>query len=299
MSDNKFKVPAKAFWLQFLAARGVTNWIPDKLFIQLSYQFNMGKSLNLEHPQTYNEKLQWLKLYDRKPEYTKMVDKYAVRTYVSKRIGDEYLIPLLGVWNQPDEINYDKLPNQFVLKCNHDSGGVLICKDKSELDINAATKFLRKCLSRNFYYRAREWPYKNIKRKIIAEKYMVDESGYELKDYKFFCFNGKCRAVFIATDRGADTRFDFFDPEFHHLPIKCGHDNAEKEIKKPASWELMIKLAEKLSEGIPQVRVDLYDVFGQVYFGELTFFHFGGKKPFYPEKWDYVFGSWIDLPDKG
>ena len=298
MPNEKFNVPARAFWLQFCAARGLTNWMSDEMFIKLSYRYNMGKKLNLDNPQTYTEKLQWLKLYDRNPAYTDMVDKYAVRKFISERVGEEYLIPILGVWDQPEEIDYTNLPSQFVLKCNHDSGGIVICKDKSQLDIDATTKFLRKCLRRNFYYRAREWPYKNIKRKIIAEKYMVDESGYELKDYKFFCFDGKCKAAFIASDRGDDTRFDFFDTNFNHLPIKNGHENAKKEIKKPASWDLMIEISEKLSVGIPQVRVDLYDVLGHIYFGEMTFFHFGGKKPFQPEEWDYTFGQYINLPKR-
>lgn len=296
MSNNNFKVPKRAFWLQFCAARGLTNWMSDKMFIKLSYKYNMGKKLNLENPQTYNEKLQWLKLYDRNPKYTDMVDKYKVREYVSERIGEEHLIPLLGVWDDPKDIDFSKLPDQFVLKCNHDSGGIVICKDKSQLDIPGSVKFLQKQLRRNFFYRAREWPYKNIVRKVIAEQYMVDESGYELKDYKFFCFDGVCKFAFIATDRGIDTRFDFFDKDFNHIPVKNGHENADKPLLKPATWEKMIQLAEKLSQGIPQVRVDLYDVFGQIYFGEMTFFHYGGKKPFKPEEWDYKFGEYIKLP---
>lgn len=298
MTDDNFKIPIKAFWLQFCAARGFTNWMPDKMFIKLSYRFNMGKKLNLNNPKTYNEKLQWLKLYDRNPAYTNMVDKYKVRDYVANKIGEEYLIPLLGVWDDPQDIDFSELPDQFVLKCNHDSGGVVICKDKSQLDRSKSIKFLKKCLKRNFYYRAREWPYKDIITKVIAEKYLVDESGYQLKDYKFFCFDGKCKFSFIATDRENDTRFDFFDINFNHIPVKNGHDNSDKPIEKPKTWEKMILLAEKLSYGIPQVRVDLYDVFGHIYFGEMTFFHFGGKKPFNPEIWDYKFGTYIKLPNK-
>ena len=298
MSDENFKVPRKAFFFFFLAARGLLNWMSDETFIKLSYKYNTGKTLDLNNVQTYNEKLQWLKLYDRNPLYTDLVDKYKVRKYVSDIIGEEHLIPLLGVWDNPSEIDFDALPDQFVLKCNHDSGGIVICKNKSELDIQKAIAFLKKQLKRNFFYRAREWPYKNIERKIIAEKYMVDESGYELKDYKFFCFDGVCKFAFIATDRGVDTRFDFFDRDFNHIPVKNGHENSDKEIKRPIAWEEMIHLAEMLSRGIPQVRVDLYDIFGHVYFGEMTFFHFGGKKPFQPEEWDYKFGSYIKLPNR-
>lgn len=286
------------FLVEGMAAHKLLIWLPDKVYLKLIYRVNMRKPLNLKNPQTYNEKLQWLKLYNRRPEYTNLVDKYAVRDYVSKKIGTDYLIPLLGVWENVDKINFESLPEQFVLKCNHDSGGLIICKDKSSLDVQNAEKFLKKKLKRNYYWMSREWPYKNIKRKIIAEKYMVDESGYELKDYKFFCFDGECKAIFIASNRGVDTRFDFFDREFNHLPFKNGHENADQPLKKPKILDEMIIIAEKLSVGIPQVRVDLYDVLGKIYFGEMTFFHWGGKKPFEPEEWDYTFGSWIKLPNK-
>jgi hypothetical protein len=298
MEKDKYKVPICAYYLQRFAAHGLVKWMPDKMYIKLIYQFSMKKKLNLKNPLTYTEKLQWIKLFDRREEYTNMVDKYEVRHFVSQAIGEEYLIPLLGVWDKPEDIDFSKLPNQFVLKCNHDSGGIVICKDKSKLDYQKTVAFLNKRLKRNFFWMAREWPYKNVKKKVIAEKYMVDERENELKDYKFFCFNGVCRAAYIATDRGIDTRFDFFDRDFNHLPIINGHDNADKPILKPDSWELMIELAEKLSVGIPQVRVDLYDVLGHVYFGEMTLFHWGGKKPFEPEEWDYTFGSWIELPTR-
>lgn len=298
MSSNEFRVPLRAFILQYLGTKGLLKWMSDKTYLKYLYKYSMGKNLNLNCPRTYTEKLQWIKLYDRRPEYTMMVDKYAVRSYVEEKIGKEYLIPLLGVWDNPDKIDFSLLPNQFVLKCNHDSGGVIICKSKNEFNENKAKNFLKSRLKESFFWAAREWPYKNIQRKIIAEKYMVDESGYELKDFKFFCFNGKCKAIFIATDRGIDTRFDFFDTEFNHLPIKNGHPNAEKPIRKPLAWKEMIVIAEKLSEGIPQVRVDLYCIDGHPYFGEMTLFHYGGKKPFVPDEWDYIFGSWIQLPNK-
>mgnify|MGYP000896560242 CR=1 FL=1 len=299
MKQADYKTPFLAFLLQWLAAHDLLKWMSDKMYIKLIYRFSMGEKLNLENPQTFNEKLQWLKLYDRNPLYTDLVDKYRVREFVKDRTGGgQHLIPLLGVWDKVEDIDFEKLPSQFVLKCNHDSGGWIICKDKKKLDISKARTFLKKRLARNFFWNAREWPYKNVRKKIIAEQYMVDESGTELKDYKFFCFNGKCKAIFIATDRGVDTRFDFFDESFNHLPFTNGHPNADKQIQRPATLSEMICIAELLSAGIPQVRVDLYDVFGHIYFGEMTFFHWGGKKPFKPKEWDWKFGQWIELPSK-
>lgn len=226
----------------------------------------------------------------------KLVDKYEVRKFIEERIGREHLIPCLGVWNHFDEIDFDKLPNQFVLKCTHDSGGLIICKDKSTLDLKQARKKIEHCLKRNYFLNHREWPYKDVKPRIIAEEYTVDESGYELKDYKIFCFDGKPKAMFIATDRGTDTKFDFFDTEFHHLPFTNGHPNADKEIKKPTNFDEMLRIAGILSKGMPEVRVDLYNVNGKILFGEMTFFHWSGLMPFEPEEWDYKFGSWIELP---
>ena len=258
----------------------------------------MGKWLNFKNPQTYNEKLQWLKLYNRKPEYTRMVDKYEAKKYVAEIIGEEHIIPTLGVWDSVDEIDFNTLPQQFVLKCTHDSGGIVICKDKSLLDIDAAKRKLRKGLKHNYYYQNREWPYKDVKPRIIAEQYMEDESGYELKDYKWFCFDGVPKALFIATDRGAaneETKFDFFDADFNHLPFTNGHPNATRTIAKPKGFEKMKKLAAILSKGHPHLRVDFYDINGHIYFGELTFYHWSGMVKFEPEEWDYTFGSWIDL----
>ena len=284
----------------YLARRNFFNWMPDKLYLKICYKCKIGKKLNLNNPQTYNEKLQWLKLYDRKPEYTKMVDKYSVKEYVASIIGEEYIIPTIGVWNKVEDIDFDKLPTQFVLKCTHDSGGLVICNDKSKLDIDNAKRTLNYFLNRNFYHLHREWPYKNIKPQIIAEEYIVDESGYELKDYKFFCFDGKVKAMFIATDRNAETEtcFDFFDRDFNHLPVLNGHPNANKAIQKPLNYEKMIELAEKLSQNIPHTRIDFYNINGKIYFGEITFFHWSGFKKFEPEKYDKIFGDWITLPKK-
>ena len=271
----------------------------DEKYIKKIFKLRVGMELNLDNPRTFNEKIQWLKLYDRKPEYTQMVDKYAVKEYVANIIGEEYIIPTLGVWDNVEDIDFDKLPNQFVLKCTHDSGGIVICSDKTKLNLKAAKAKLMRGLKKNFYAQSREWPYKNVEPRIIAEEYIVDESGYELKDYKWFCFDGEPKALFIATDRGVEgeeTKFDFFDSEFNHLPFTNGHPNATRAIRKPAGFEQMKHLAAQLSKGHPHLRVDFYDINGKIYFGELTFYHWSGMQPFKPEEWDYTLGSWIKLP---
>ena len=272
----------------------------DITYLKLLFPLRTGYKLNLDNPQTYNEKLQWLKLYNRNPEYSKMVDKYEAKLFVENIIGEEYIIPTLGVYDSVDDIDFDSLPDQFVLKCTSDSGGISICRDKSHYDFASAKKKLDRSLKRNYYYQNREWPYKNVKPRIIAEQYMEDESG-ELRDYKIFCFDGVPRAMFIASDRfdkKEETKFDFFDMDFNHLPFTNGHPNATKKIEKPRGFEEMKQLAAKLSQGIPHVRVDFYDIKGKIYFGEMTFFHWSGMKSFVPVDWDYTFGSWIKLPNK-
>lgn len=279
---------------------GAFNGWSDEKFLKKAFKIKMGCDLNLDNPKTYNEKLQWLKIHDRNPKYTEYVDKYRVRDIVARTIGDEYLIPLLGVWDTPYDINYDDLPDQFVLKCNHDSGSVVICRDKDSLNKDAVNSKLSKCLKQNLYYWCREWPYKDVKPCIIAEKYMEDEITLELRDYKFFCFDGRVRALFIAKDRqveGEDTKFDFFDEKYNHLDLTNGHPNAEHIPEKPMNFELMKELAENLSAGMPHVRVDFYECDGKVYFGEMTFSHWSGMVPFKPERWDEIFGDWIKLPN--
>lgn len=282
-----------------LGSRGMLNCLPDKVYLKMAYKEAMGKSLDLENPKTFNEKLQWLKLYDRKPIYTSMVDKYEAKKFASDIIGEEYIIPTLGVWDRFDDIDFSSLPDQFVLKCTHDSGGLVICRDKKNFDVENARGIINKSLKREYYWVGREWPYKNVKPRIIAETYMEDKTTHDLPDYKFFAFNGEVKALFIATERNAkdrETKFDFYDSEFRHLPFTNGHPNAEKEPKKPKCFEEMKHLAEKLSENIPQLRVDFYEVDQKVYFGELTFSHWSGFVPFEPEEWDYTFGKWISLP---
>jgi len=288
----EFKKKIYYFW------RKCAPYINDELYIKVAFRLNVGYWPNLSNPQTYNEKIQWLKLHDKHAEYTQMVDKIEAKSYVSSIIGKEYIIPTIGIWNSVDEINWDSLPNRFVIKATNDSGGVVVCKDKSHLDINEAMKKLSKLGGRDYTIVSKEYPYKNVPHRFIAEEYLEDESGYELKDYKIFCFNGEARFLFVATGRQQnDTRFDFFDTDFNHLPVINGHPNADEQPIKPKNFEKMIEVARKLSQGIPHVRVDLYNVNGKIYFGEMTFFHWSGFAPFEPEVWDYKFGDYLKLPN--
>ena len=288
------------FRFHWLANKGLRGKMPAKEFLKKEYYYFMGKELNLYNPKMYTEKLQWLKLYDHRPEYTTMVDKYAVKQYVAKKIGEQYVIPLLGVWNNVDEIDFDSLPNSFVLKTTHDSGGIVICKEKKLLCISDAKKKLNYFMKRNYYDYNREWPYKNVPHKIIAEKYMEDSLTQELRDYKFFTFGGIPKVVYIAQGRskGESTVADFYDMNFNHLPFTIDHEMANIPPEKPKNFELMKQLATKLSEGTPQLRVDFYEVDNKVYFGELTFFHCSGFASFNPLEWDEIFGDWLILPEK-
>lgn len=269
----------------------------DKTFIKWEYFSGMGKFPDLEKPKTFNEKLQWLKLNDIHSEYVQMVDKYEAKEYVRGIIGDEHIIPTLGVWDSWEEINFSKLPNKFVLKTTHDSGGVAVCKDKSEKTLREAKKIICKSMKHNYFYEHREYPYKDIKPRIIAEQFMVDESGTELKDYKFFCFDGDPKMLLIVSGRGNDQRQDFYDMDFNLLPVqRKEHPNSGINRVVSRGFYEMKLIAEKLSAGIPHVRVDLYDINGKIYFGELTFFSGSGNIPFEPDEWDYKIGEWLQLP---
>ena len=271
--------------------------IPDRAYIQMYYFAHFKKFCNLKNPKTYNEKLNWLKLHDKNPIYTRIVDKFEAKEYVKDIIGDQYIIPTLGVWDNFDDIDFDELPQQFVLKCTHDSEGLVIVKDKDKLDKEMAKNKIESALKQNFFYIGREWPYKNVKPRIIAEKYMEDHIDGELRDYKFFCFDGEPKAMFVASDRASDNvKFDYFDLNFNHLDIKQKYPHAEQPLRKPVTFEKMIELSKVLSKGFPHVRVDFYEVDGQLYFGELTFYHFSGFMPFEPNKWDKISGDWIKLP---
>lgn len=275
-----------------------SKYLTDEQFLRYRFRIVMGKRLDLKNPTSYNEKLQWFKLYDRNPLYTKLVDKVAVKDYVASIIGNEYIIPTLKVYKSPEEVRIEDLPERFVLKTNHDgdSLGVFVCKDKKNFDFNKAISILSKNLQHNYYYTGREWPYKNVNPVIFAEEYKEDEFG-ELRDYKFFCFNGVVKALFVATDRSVGhVKFDYFDRDFNHLDFTQSHPMSNVTLKKPDNFEKMIELAERLSKGLPHVRIDLYNCNGKIYFGEMTFYHYGGMIKFHPEEWDYKFGSWLQLP---
>jgi len=290
----------KDFRLCYLSNIGLADLISGEKYLKVRYAAETGRMLDLENPVTYTEKLQWLKLYDHRPEYTQMVDKYAVKQYVADIIGSEFIIPTIGVWECFEEIDFESLPNQFVLKATHDSGGLIICKNKTSLNTDDIKKKFHNVLKRNYYNGTREWPYKHVRPRIIAEPYMEDSTFKELRDYKFFTFGGVPKVLYIAQGRGrnGETVADFFDMGFNHLPFTIDHDMAPTPPEKPVNFELMKALAAKLSEGTPQLRVDFYEVDGRVYFGEMTFFHCSGWETFHPEEWDRVFGDWVTLPPK-
>lgn len=277
------------------------GWCPDEPYLKLLYRLMMGKRLNLGNPQTFSEKLQWLKLHDHKPEYTTMVDKYAVKDYVADIIGKEYIIPTLGVWDRVEDIEWEKLPNQFVLKCTHDSGGLVICKDKSVLDKTAAVKKLKAGLKRDYYKVFREWPYKNVPKRIIAEQYLEpDPDVIDLRDYKFFCFNGQVKFFKIDFNRHIEHHANYFDVYGKLLPfgeVICP-PQPEKQLDIPSNLSQMIKLAELIAIEHCFLRVDFYNNKGQILFGETTFYPSSGLGKFQPEEWDNKIGKWLKLPKK-
>lgn len=281
------------------SAFGIYNKLPDEEYLKLRYKAVFKKPLDLEKPQTFNEKLQWLKLHDRKPEYTIYVDKYKVREYIAKTIGKEYLIPLLGVWDTPDEIDFDRLPNQFVLKCNHNSGlGMCICKDKNHLNIAKVKKDLWRGLKQDYYLTGREWPYKNVPRKIIAEKYMSDGTNQPLTDYKFFCFGGNVDCVMVCLDRQSGTpKFYFFNKDWQLLRYNVRGKGASDDftLPKPDCLGEMFRIAGRLSQDKLFSRIDLYNCNGRVYFGEITFFPESGFDKNLLQEADEYWGNMINL----
>lgn len=277
------------------AAWGRLNWMPDKWYLSLMFRSRMGYWMDWEHPKTFNEKLQWLKIHDRNPLYTKLVDKYEVRKHIADRIGEKYLIPLLGIWDAPEKIDFEKLPNQFVLKCTHDSASIVLCKDKRSFDFNSAKKKLSQKLSKNYYYAAREWPYKNVKPRIIAEKYIEDENN-ELKDYKFFCFNGEIKYIQVDYDRFTEHHRNIYDINWRQQPFSIQYPPKENhKIPAPINFSRMISIAQTLSQGMSHVRIDLYNLSGRIFFGEFTFFHGAGFETFLPAKWNLEFGSLLNI----
>lgn len=288
--------------IKYICYHGWLNWIPDRQYLEILFSASLGQKLNLSDPKSYNEKLQWIKLNDRKKEYSAMVDKVAVRSFIKSRIGAEYLIPSIGIWSSPDEIDFDSLPNQFVLKCNHNSGkGMCICKDKSKLDISAARRKLKEGLKERYYLVGREWPYKNVKPKILGEQYMVDESGVELKDYKVMCFEGEPKLIELHMGRFTNHQTqDFYDIKWNKTDISQGNEESygmsNIQVERPDCLDEMLELSRKLATGIHHLRVDWYVINGKLYFGELTFFDGSGFVPYDNPDNDLLLGSWIKLP---
>lgn len=277
-------------------------WIKnDKLYLSLRYYFLFWKKLNWNNPLSFSEKIQWLKLYNRKPEYTIMVDKVKVKKWVAEKIGEEYIIPTLGVWDNADDIDFKMLPNRFVIKCNHNSGlGMCICKDKSTLDISSVREGLRRGLCEDYYLKGREWPYKNVSRKIIAEQFMEDaKHPGDLIDYKFFCFDGEPKFCQVIRDRTINETIDIYDTNWNLLPfvgLNPQIKNSKILLEKPIQLEKMLDICRILSKELSFCRVDLYVINGSVYFGEITFSPLSGFGQFTPIEWNEIIGSWITLP---
>ena len=264
--SNPYRVP------YFILKKIAPLFKDDEKYLKWYYFWNMHKFPDLKHPKSFNEKLTWLKLHDKHPEYSRLVDKYEVKQYIADKIGAQYVIPTLGVWDKAEDIDFDKLPDKFVLKVTSDSGGLIICNDKSKLNRKEAVRTMKRAQKRHFFAENREYPYRGVKPRIIAEQYMEAEPGKSLNDYKFFCFDGDVKMMFVATDRPVDTRIDFFDPDFNHLPFRRKYPWADKPLKKPEGFEEMKAVARKLAQGMRHVRVDLYDVGGGSISGNLPSF---------------------------
>ena len=293
MKKNIFK----KIWNYFIDI-GILRFINDKKYLTILYKKKSHRRLNLDNPKRFTEKLQWLKLNYRKDIFSTMVDKYKVKEYISNTIGKEYTIPTLGVYDKFSEIDFNKLPNQFVIKCSHDSGSVVVVRNKEDINYKKLKTYFNLVMKRNFYYRFREWPYKSVKPRILIEKFMVDDNSDALTDYKFFCFNGVPKVMYISKDNSSDARTDFFDMEFNHLDLRFKDPNADVMPEKPKQFETMKQIAKKLSKDMPFVRVDFYVINEKIYFGEMTFYHLGGFFDFHPDEWDYKFGEWLKLPEK-
>ena len=282
--------------------RRYPNLISDKMCLKAQFYLRFGYVLNLENPRTFNEKLQWLKLYNRRIEYTKMVDKYEAKKYAASIIGEKYIIPTIGVWERAEDIEWDAMPDKFVMKCTHDSGCVVICRDRSVFNKEEATNTLQQGLKRNYYLLWREWPYKGVPHRIIAEKYLEpDNQTNDLSDYKFSCFDGKVTDVMVCYGRSSgNTEFYFFDRDWNLLPLNLRGKNAPKgfTLPKPTCIDEMFEIASKLSKGLPYARVDLYAVNGHPYFGEITFFPMGGYDDNLLRETDIYYGTLIDLPNR-
>lgn len=276
-------------WIVF----NLKRFFPDKFYLKIIYRIRFGCKLNLGCPKGFNEKLNWLKLYDRNPFYTKLADKYAVKEYITATIGKQYVVPCYGVWESFNAIDFSKLPQQFVLKTNHDSSGVTIVLDKTKFDNKGKKNFYNKLLKRNWFYPLREWPYKNIVPRIFAEQFLDEGTGKELSDYKFWCFNGVPKVMYI-TNKGKEIYENFYDMDFNPLDIDHGFPRKEPEYAVPLHFDEMKKLASHLSKGFPFIRIDFFLIGEKIYFGEFTFYDWGGIKPL-NRKWEEKVGDWIDL----
>ena len=269
----------------------------DEKYLKLVYRIIFKRKLDLENPKTYTEKINWYKINYKNPLLKKCADKYDVRGYVEEKIGSNYLNDCIGLWNDVNEIDFDKLPDKFVLKPTNGSGDVVICTDKTNFNIEEAKKKLAENKKRHFSSKTREWAYYDLPYRIIGERYIESSDQYQIKDYKFFCFNGEPKFLFVGSERGTEhLKFDFFDMDWNYIPVTNGHEHSNS-LKKPIHFDEMIEVAKKLSKDFPHVRVDLYEEEGKVYFGELTFYHFGGFVRFEPDEWDYKFGEYFDIKD--
>lgn len=293
-----FKHPQDTLYYTFLK---FAHYLPDKMHLKILFRLEMGKRLNLRNPRTFCEKLQWLKLYNRKPEYTKMVDKLLAKEYVASKIGSEHIIPVLAIWDNTEDINFDILPNKFVLKTTHGggSGGVYICKNKKTLDRKEALEIMRCAMKQDIYQSRVEWPYKDVKKRIFAEQFMVDDSGNELKDYKILCFNGCPTYIEVDSGRYGNHIRNIYDTAWNLLPISIGYKNdLSVHFERPDRLDEMVEYARVFSEGIPFLRTDFYVINNKIFFGELTFFQRSGMTPFVPSEMDLKFGELIKLPQK-
>ena len=302
------KNPGKRIPLLFLKL--FSQLFSDESYLRYKFYLSMGYKLNLDNPRTFSEKLQWLKIHNRKPEYTTMVDKHAVKDYVTNKIGAKYIIPTIGVWDNVEDIDWDSLPNQFVLKTTHGGGGggVVVCKNKATLDKQKTIKSLKSSLSQDIYKNLREWPYKNVPKRIIAEQYMTDGSSKDLPDYKFFCFDGEPKYCQVIRDRHTKETIDFYDMEWNHMPFiglnpvvsNCQTlvvSNGKTPVAKPMHLDKMIEICQKLSKDIPFSRIDLYVINDKEYFGEITFYPASGMGTFTPDEWNYRLGDLLNLPN--
>lgn len=291
--------PFRAY--SFLTYKGMMKWVPDTLHLKLMMRASVGAWPNIKTPRTFNEKLQWLKLHDRNPLYTTLVDKFAVKDWVAERIGEQYITKTYARWDRAEDIDISGLPERFVLKTNHDCGGIAICRDRSEFDLEAAKRKLARHLRRNYYWGGREWPYKNVIPCVFAEEYLDPNEFGDLPDYKLFRFSNGRIVTLLMTDRftGAGLTKTFFDEEWRPLDLSEGGHPTRGDPPVPERFEEMKCLADRLAEGLPFVRVDFYESRGRLLFGEMTLYPNSGFERFDPREWDAAFGSWIELPGGG